>query len=312
MNMPPQVTIIMATYNRAHLIVETLHSIKAQTFTDWECLIVDDGGKDNTEEVITPILRKDSRFRLLRRLENFKKGLSGARNYGIESAKGRYIVFFDDDDIVHPENLQTCLKILDSSGHSFCRYEKKPFTGVWKSEVLEKQPIFHSGVIDLTKLEKVVMGKIPFASCCVLWKQECFSDNRFNEDLLYAEEWECYTRILSAGYSGVSINKILYFNRKHPKSNTGEFFAKNPVRKKSKIKATLLIIQNLASKKKLSPKLEKFFLQTGFKLGSKSIIEETLVSTNSAPLKKFKYRMGFIIYPFLRPIFVFKGKFKVL
>ena len=60
--MKPQVTIIMATYNRVHFIVETLHSIQQQKFQDWECFIIDDGGTDNTQEVIAPILEQDSRF----------------------------------------------------------------------------------------------------------------------------------------------------------------------------------------------------------------------------------------------------------
>ena len=52
----PTITIIMATYNRAHFIVETLDSIRNQTFQDWECIIIDDGGTDNTKEVIRTYL----------------------------------------------------------------------------------------------------------------------------------------------------------------------------------------------------------------------------------------------------------------
>ena len=71
--MNPEVTIIMATYNRAHFIVETLISIQNQTYSEFECLIIDDGGTDNTLEVITPILNKDLRFKSLKRPDNYKK-----------------------------------------------------------------------------------------------------------------------------------------------------------------------------------------------------------------------------------------------
>jgi len=91
--MNPTISIILATYNRAHFIEETLCSIQNQTFKDWECLIIDDGGNDNTFEVITPILKSDSRFTFQKRLDNYQKGLSGSRNYGLDIAKGDFVIF---------------------------------------------------------------------------------------------------------------------------------------------------------------------------------------------------------------------------
>src|SRR5258705_6384267 len=106
MNSIPKVTIIMATYNRSHFILETLSSIQNQTYSEWECLIIDDGGTDNTLEIITPVLDTDLRFKFVKRPDQYKKGLPGCRNYGLDLAKGDYIIFFDDDDIVHPQNLE--------------------------------------------------------------------------------------------------------------------------------------------------------------------------------------------------------------
>ena len=76
--MSPIVTIIMATYNRAHFILETLNSIQNQTFKDWECLIIDDGGTDNTVEFIEYFLQEDNRFQYLKRENNYQKGLPGS------------------------------------------------------------------------------------------------------------------------------------------------------------------------------------------------------------------------------------------
>ena len=96
--MEKKVSIIMATYNRAQFIMETLNSIKNQTYKNWECLIIDDGGSDNTEDVIAPLLKKDTRFKFLKRTDKYLKGLPGCRNYGLDVAQGDYIIFFDDDD----------------------------------------------------------------------------------------------------------------------------------------------------------------------------------------------------------------------
>ena len=125
--MRPIVTIIMATYNRAHFIIETLKSIQNQTFKDWECLIIDDGGTDNTQEVITNFLEEDKRFQYLKRESNYQKGLPGCRNYGLDLSKGDYIIFFDDDDVVHPLNLELCAKELVNNEVSFCRYDRNVF-----------------------------------------------------------------------------------------------------------------------------------------------------------------------------------------
>ena len=101
-----KVSIIMATCNRAHLIEETLDSILNQSFRNWECIIIDDGESDSTQEVLYPYLEKDSRIKYFKRDNSHQKGLPGCRNMGLELANGEYIIFFDDDDIVHPDNLK--------------------------------------------------------------------------------------------------------------------------------------------------------------------------------------------------------------
>ena len=68
----PKVSIILATYNRAEYILESLYSIQQQTFTDWECLIIDDGGSDNTQEILAPILKQDTRFQYFIQVEVYQ------------------------------------------------------------------------------------------------------------------------------------------------------------------------------------------------------------------------------------------------
>ena len=228
--MIPKVTIIMATYNREKFIVETLKSIQNQTFQNWECLIIDDGGTDNTIDVISNILETDSRFKFLKRSDTYQKGLPGCRNYGLDLAQGDYIIFFDDDDIVHPMNLELCVKELENSNYSFCRYIRTVFTGDFEYN-FDLSNEFSSFLIDYKDTEDLLTHKLPFNSCAIMWHKNCFNDNRFIEHLMYAEEWELYSRILSSGIKGISINKNLFFGRKHPNSNTGEFFSNNPIRK---------------------------------------------------------------------------------
>jgi GalNAc5-diNAcBac-PP-undecaprenol beta-1,3-glucosyltransferase len=304
----PEISIIMATYNRGHFIKETLNSIINQSFLNWECIIIDDGSIDNTSEIVEAFIHTDNRFRYYGRLKDYKKGLPGCRNMGLDLATGNYVLFFDDDDIVHPDNLQTCHKVISQSNSHFCRYYKQPFTGTWTKPIFPEHSELKKEDFKLKDLVEMVTGIIPFASCTVLWDKKCFEGVRFNEDLMYGEEWECYSRILSLGYEGILIDKILYYNRKHSNSNTGEFWNKDSYRVNSYINAALLIIDNLGRKKLLNRSFKKFFIRLGFELNSHEIIEKILKATNSGKLEEMKYLFGFKVYPILRPMLHLKGK----
>jgi len=305
----PIVSIIMATYNRSHYITETLDSILKQSFTDWECIIVDDGSTDATKEVLQPYLQNDYRFNYYERSNNHKKGLPGCRNQGLELAKGDYVIFFDDDDIVHPHLLELCFKEIQFTEVDYCRYLRTTFTGNFHYN-FDNDLNFDVQHLNINDLDEIIMNIIPFNSCQVLWRKSNFINNKFNEELMYAEEWECYSRILSTGTRGISIDKILFYGRKHANSNTGEFRKNDPIRRDSKIKAVKLIIDNLSNKRLLSSTLVQHFIRTGFLLKENSIIDHALNSSEASFLKKLKYNLGFQFYPLIRIVFKLKGRLK--
>lgn len=304
-NICPKVTIIMATYNRAHFIVETLVSIQAQTFLNWECLIIDDGGTDNTEEVITPLLVQDLRFQFIKRPDAYLKGLPGCRNYGLDLAQGEYIIFFDDDDIVHPQNLECCVLELEDSAISFCRYIRNVFfeNFDYVFDYSKKYSFFY---IDENDIEKILKNELLFNSCAVMWKAACFEKNRFIEILMYAEEWELYSRILSLGFRGVSIEKCLFFGRKHLDSNTGEFYTHNPVRRESFTKAVLLVIQNLKEKELLSASLIRYFVTFSKDFSEYNLFKSILNVLELSTFEKIKWQLFYSTYPMRLPIYKIK------
>ena len=208
----------MGTYNRAHFIVETLQTIKNQSFPGWECLIIDDGGIDNTKEIVASILMQDNRFKFLERPDNYKKGLPGCRNYGLDLAQGEYVIFFDDDDIVHTDNLKTSLEIIEKNNVDFCHYQKMSFEQ--QKPIPECNPIAIIKSLTKVDIEKVVTQEIGLASCTVLWKKHCFDKIRFNEKLLYAEEWECYARIISENFKGIIISLIKRLRDRNAKTTS--------------------------------------------------------------------------------------------
>ncbi|MBB4303167.1 glycosyltransferase involved in cell wall biosynthesis [Rhodobium orientis] len=109
MNRTPVATVVVPAYNCQATIAETLRSILNQTFTDLELIVVDDGSKDATVDVIRDF--GDERIRLIRQQN---RGLAGAHNTGIHHARGRYVAFCDADDLWLPEKLELHIAHMDA------------------------------------------------------------------------------------------------------------------------------------------------------------------------------------------------------
>jgi len=294
--MNPKVTIIIATFNRASFIPEMLLSVQEQTFVDWECLIIDDGCTDNTIEVISPFIEKDSRFHFHSRPPSYTKGTSGCRNYGIDIAKGDCIIFFDDDDIAHPQNIELCVLELSKKDISFCRYIRDVFFGDFDFD-FDFSKEYLSYYIDIRDIERVLKYELPFNSCAIMWKAACFKNSRFNEKISYADEWELYTRLLSKGIKGVSIDKCLFFGRKHPDSITGEFYRNNIIRKESYYEAILLVVGNLKEKQLLSHSLIRYFITMSLDFKEYNLFYKILKIIELTAFEELRWQFFYVTLP---------------
>ena len=106
--MIPIVSIIVPVFNSEKYIEKCLKSLLAQTYKDLEILVIDDGSKDNSSDVVRQLQLDDQRIKLICQ-EN--QGVSSARNKGIEMSKGQYIVFVDSDDYVESNYVETLLDL---------------------------------------------------------------------------------------------------------------------------------------------------------------------------------------------------------
>jgi glycosyltransferase involved in cell wall biosynthesis len=115
----PQVSVIIPLYNKAEYVLQTVESVRAQTFTDWELVVVDNLSTDCGPEQLREL--GEPRLRLL---SCKQKGVSAARNVGIESARGQWILFLDADDLVQPTYIESQLSVAKSSDAQLvmCRY----------------------------------------------------------------------------------------------------------------------------------------------------------------------------------------------
>ena len=111
----PYFTLVIPTYNRGHLLERALRTCIAQGFTDWEAVVVDDASSDASAVDAGDVVRRlgDSRVRFLRHERN--QGVCAARNTAIEAARGRWLIFHDDDDELMPDGLQLLHDAIASS-----------------------------------------------------------------------------------------------------------------------------------------------------------------------------------------------------
>lgn len=110
------VSIIMPSYNTASFIAESIQSVLAQSYKDWELIIVDDCSPDNTDDVVRPYL-SDERIRYLKNKKN--SGAAVSRNRALRKAKGKWIAFLDSDDLWMPEKLSIQVRFMENNGYHF-------------------------------------------------------------------------------------------------------------------------------------------------------------------------------------------------
>lgn len=113
----PIVSIITPAHNSERFLPETIGSVLAQTFSQWEMIIIDDVSTDSTPEIVRRFARDDPRVRLLR-LET-KAGAGGARNAGMDAARGHYLAFLDSDDLWLPQKLEVQVEVMRTTGAPF-------------------------------------------------------------------------------------------------------------------------------------------------------------------------------------------------
>jgi len=109
----PRFSVVVPAYEAETTLGETLDAILAQTFTDWECVVVDDGSPDDTLSIATGYAQRDPRFRVV---HQSNQGTAGAYNAGVFSAVGDFVVLCSADDILLPEHLSRMSAFIDSEG----------------------------------------------------------------------------------------------------------------------------------------------------------------------------------------------------
>lgn len=195
-----KVSIIVPCFNQAIYLPDALDSVLSQTYSNWECIIVDDGSSDNTKEVSKEYLNQDNRFYYIYQ-EN--AGLSAARNTGIKNSSGEYILPLDSDDKISPSYLEDSVPILQNNSDIKIVYCNAEYFG-------EKHGLWE--VPDFS-LSQILLGNM--IVCTSLYRRSDYEKTTgYNSQMIYGwEDWDLWLSILETGGTAYRIPKANFFYR---------------------------------------------------------------------------------------------------
>lgn len=203
MNESPLISVIIPTYNRVSYILETIDSIRSQTYTNWECLVIDDGSTDNTKEVLKEIIIYDKRFRYLH-IQN--SGPSKAREIGIINVAGDFIQFLDSDDLITPTRFEKCINEIKGNDFivtNFNRFKSKTELFLPPYCVLSQELLNLNSIV----LEWDKSFTIPIH--CGFFRANIFKKVTMHTSLQMYEDWLMWIDIFLNEFNGKFLNECL-------------------------------------------------------------------------------------------------------
>lgn len=220
-------SIIIPVYNSEKYLRNCLNSVVAQTYSQWECLLIDDGSTDHSSEICKSYSERDSRFKYLRKKNG---GVADTRNYGLERVQGEYVSFVDNDDMLHPMIYQYLIDILESTNSevSCCNYIKdfraydevakellKPLSSGGGAEVLTNREDIYYSIVKGNQnngIEGFIWNKV--------YRKSILDDVRFNQDIALVDDADFSLRLFCKVQRVVYTDKVFYHWMQHETNQT--------------------------------------------------------------------------------------------
>lgn len=212
------ISVIIPAYNAQAYLRECLESVLAQTYTDWEAVIVDDGSTDSTLAIASSYAGRDSRFKVVS-IPN--RGLASARNAGIGNACGEWLAYVDSDDTLHPKALERLNGVALNAGVDIV-------VGQYTQRVNE-QSVTCAGAEIITGRRAceacLYQSGITTSACAKLFRRDVVDGIRFPDGMYYEDILYCVESFRKSGRVAVIPDKIYYY-RDNPTSIINTFTPK--------------------------------------------------------------------------------------
>lgn len=206
--MDSRLSIIIPVYNNENYLRPALQSVLAQTYPDFEVLVIDDGSTDGSLAICREFAQKDKRLRVIQK-EN--GGVSSARNRGLEEAAGQYIAFVDGDDCIDPEMYTTMITILQDTGADLvdCRVIKE-------SQYMPRS--YEKGDVEVSDHPLEYLSKKGYfidSSLNKVYRRDFIGHTRFDEGISYSEDKLFVTELIFKAKKMALVSNVFYHYIQH-------------------------------------------------------------------------------------------------
>lgn len=223
------ISVIVPCYNVEQYLDKAIESVVGQTYTNWECILVNDGSKDSTQSIAEKWAAQDQRIKLINQKN---KGLSGARNTGLKHATGDYIYFFDSDDLIAPVTLSNLFNLVDDDIDivfgkcAMTKGQSDEITGYLDHDLSVLEKHYNN---DNLLLAKVIEESLICVAWNRLYKAEFLFKNKltFMEGLLHEDELWFFETLFYANAIILNDTPTYFYNVANVNSISNNFGKRN-------------------------------------------------------------------------------------
>lgn len=281
--MQPLVSIIIPTYNRAPLLGETLNSVLAQTYKNWECIVVDDSSTDATDELMRFYSEMDSRIQYYHRPSSLPKGANACRNYGLDLTTGEYIIFFDSDDLMTQDHIEIKYEALIKAKTDYVIAKTKYLNTTLKDE-------FYNFSSEEINANNYIIQKVNWLTYDVFIKADLAKTIRFNERLQSGQEYNYFSKLTVISTSAILIDAYLTLRRYHEESIRGPLRENADLLLKSRFKSHWLTYTDLRDSLDLKTRRYLIMKCIGFVFDFKNYYKHFSIVFFKAICKEYGFR----------------------
>jgi glycosyltransferase involved in cell wall biosynthesis len=212
-NDSPLVSIILCTYNRAHLVKRAIASVLTQSYRNWELIIIDDGSTDATGQIVMPIVKSDPRIKYF---YHTNKGLARSRNIGITLASGEYSTFLDSDDEYREDHLSFRVQVMGKNPSPDLIYGGIEYVG----------PVEKQFVSDAQRPGKKIHLSKCYASGTFFARTSAFRKLKGFRNLPFAEDFDFIRRAHKKGWKITKVKEPTYRYRVDAENRLCDLYAR--------------------------------------------------------------------------------------
>jgi len=214
----PKVSVIVTLYNQGEYLMDAFQSLENQVYTDWECIVVDDGSKDDSLEIATKLVGNHPKYQIFSKSNS---GVAGARNFGIQQASGAYLAYLDSDDWLYPTALGTLNELLDqnpSAAFASGRVQEcdKILSPVGKPRERYRNLIEDKVTWDLLNSDPLarILWNNPTKPGAEIWRTDRIRQLGYDPSLAINEDWDTLIRhVLANGSTAASLDVVVKYRR---------------------------------------------------------------------------------------------------